>query len=174
MSAHDEHSLAAEALRRWTWEPFTLALLALSSLSYVRCASASGRARASGRGDRAWQAAAFAPGLLSLAVALVSPVAWLSEILFSVHMTQHEMLMLVSAPLLVFRSSPAGAVVGATAADASGMGPLDPSQPVAAAWHALTGPLAVFLIHALAIWIVAHPALYEAALHNDGIHALEH
>ena len=83
-----------------------------------------GRAGA-GRGIARWQAAAFALGLLSIAVALISPVAWLSGILFSVHMTQHEILMLVSAPLLVF-GHPLLALFGRYAADESGMGPLDP------------------------------------------------
>ena len=36
-----------------------------------------------------------------LGVALVSPVHALGTVLFSVHMIQHEMLMLVAAPLLV-------------------------------------------------------------------------
>jgi cytochrome c oxidase assembly factor CtaG len=41
-------------------------------------------------------------------------------------------------------------------------------------WQALTGPLTVFLLHAAAIWAWHIPSLYEAALHHDGIHALQH
>jgi cytochrome c oxidase assembly factor CtaG len=32
----------------------------------------------------------------------------------------------------------------------------------------------VFFLHAIALWIWHLPALYEAALGNDGIHALQH
>ena len=48
-----------------------------------------------------WEAAAFAGGWLALAVALVSPLHPWGNVLFSVHMIQHELLMLVAAPLLV-------------------------------------------------------------------------
>ena len=47
------------------------------------------------------QIVAFTGGLLSLALALVSPLHALGEALFSAHMLQHEILMLISAPLLV-------------------------------------------------------------------------
>ena len=56
------------------------------------------RPRESATGRRRLSAEACSPSR----VALISPIAWASEILFSVHMTQHEILMLVSAPLLVF------------------------------------------------------------------------
>ena len=135
MSAHDEHSLATEALRRWTWEPFTLALLALSSLFYVRGASAIWRRAGVGRGIARWQAAAFALGLLSIAVALISPVAWLSGILFSVHMTQHEILMLVSAPLLVFGHPLLALLWAVPPQTRAAWGRWTQSQPVAAAWR---------------------------------------
>ena len=40
-------------------------------------------------------------GWLALVVALVSPLHPWGNVLFSAHMTQHEILMLVAAPLLV-------------------------------------------------------------------------
>ena len=43
------------------------------------------------------QAAAFAAGWVSLAIALLSPLHPLGELLFAAHMTQHEILMLVAA-----------------------------------------------------------------------------
>ena len=174
LSAHDGHSLATEALRRWTWEPFTLALLGLSAVIYVRGARAIWTRAGVGRGIARWQAAAFGLGLLSIAVALISPVAWLSGILFSVHMTQHEILMLVSAPLLVFGHPLLALLWAVPPHTRAAWRRLAQSQPVAAGWRALTGPLAVFLLHAIAIWTWHIPRLYEAALHNDGIHALEH
>ena len=118
----------------------------------------------SGPRDRRWQAAAFALGLLSIAVALISPVAWLSGILFSVHMTQHEILMLVSAPLLVFGHPLLALLWAVPPQTRAAWGRWTQSQPVAAAWRALTGPLAVFLLHAIAIWAWHIPRLYEAAL----------
>src|SRR5689334_20654958 len=48
-----------------------------------------------------WEPMCFAGGWLALFVALVSPLHAWGSVLFSAHMTQHEVLMLVAAPLLV-------------------------------------------------------------------------
>ena len=52
----------------------------------------------------AWQRSAplcFAAGWAVLALALASPLDAWSDLLFAAHMTQHELLMLVAAPLIV-------------------------------------------------------------------------
>ena len=41
-------------------------------------------------------------------------------------------------------------------------------------WHFATGPLVVWILHGLALWIWHVPVLFEAALGNDGVHALQH
>jgi putative membrane protein len=170
--AHD--GLGETALQEWTWEPFTIALLILSALVYAIGLRVLWVRAGLGRGIRVWQAAAFATGLLSLAVALISPVAWLSEILFSVHMTQHEILMLISAPLLVFGHPLLAALWAAPMRwrEAAGRWAARPS--VSSTWHALTAPVVVFVLHAAALWVWHIPVLYEAALRREGIHALEH
>jgi cytochrome c oxidase assembly factor CtaG len=161
-------------MHRWTWEPFTIALLAASAALYAAGARAVWRRAGVGRGIRRWQAAAFASGLASIAVALLSPVAWLSEILFSVHMTQHEILMLVSAPLLVFGHPIVALLWAVPPATRERWGRWSQRAWVAGTWRAITGPLAVFLLHAIALWVWHVPRLYEAALRNAAIHAAEH
>lgn len=168
------HPLAAEAAHRWTWEPFTIALLALSAAVYASGVAALWRRAGTGRGLRGWQVASFAGGLLSIAVALISPVAWLSEILFSVHMTQHEILMLISAPLLVFGHPLIATLWAVPRHTREAWGRWSQQRAVAGSWRALTGPLAVFVLHAVALWVWHVPRLYEAALRSAGIHALEH
>lgn len=158
----------------WTFDPLTVALMIASTVLYglgVRAAWHHAGRRA---GFRWWHLAAFALAMLSLAVALISPLAWLSDLLFSAHMTQHEILMLIAAPLLVagqpllaflwavparWRPSVAGAFRG---------------PAIAAGWRALTSPLVVFLLHAVALWIWHVPVLFEAALHSESIHAVQH
>lgn len=168
------HGLAHEAAREWTWEPWTIALLLISAALYALGARAIWRRAGRGRGVRTWQAAAFAAGLASIAVALLSPVAWLSEVLFSVHMTQHEILMLVAAPLLVF-GQPLVAMLWAFAPRTrEAWARWSQRRTVSTAWRAVTAPLIVFLLHGLAVWIWHVPALYEAALRRTSIHALEH
>lgn len=168
------HGIAAAAGHRWSWEPITIALLLISAALYAAGTRAVWRSAGIDRGLRRWQVLSFGAGLLSLAVALLSPVVWLSTVLFSVHMTQHEILMLVSAPLLVF-GQPLFAMLWALPPRArASWSRWSQSPVVAGSWRALTGPFVVFILHALALWIWHAPRLYEAALANDAVHALEH
>jgi cytochrome c oxidase assembly factor CtaG len=172
--AHQGHLHASQVMRWWTWQPFVVAGLLLSLTLYATGTARLWRSAGIGHGVRWWQAAAFAGGWTSLVIALVSPLDKLSEILFSAHMTQHEILMVVAAPLLVlgrplvpviwafpqqWRIRAAGAVQNGS---------------IAAAWRNLTSPLIATALHMLALWIWHAPALYEATLRNDYIHGVQH
>jgi cytochrome c oxidase assembly factor CtaG len=141
---------------------------------YARGAAALWRRAGKGEGVRVWEVTAFGLGLLSLTIALLSPLAWLSELLFSAHMTQHEMLMLVSAPLLVFSRPLFVMMWGFSRTSRERLGRWTKRREVSNSWRALTAPASVFFLHAAALWIWHLPSLYEAALGHDGIHALQH
>lgn len=174
VSAHDGHELAAEALHRWTFDPLVIVPLAVTAFLYAAGVTRLWRHGGARRSMPSWRIAAFAAGWLTIAVALVSPIAWLSEILFSVHMTQHTLLMLVAAPLMMFGqpllvwlwafNAPARERICAAVLQA----------PVRSTWHSLTGPLAVFLLNGIALWVWHLPVLYQAALRHTSVHALEH
>ena len=68
--------------------------------------------RAPGAASASAQAACFWLGWTLLALALVSPLHWLGEHLFTAHMIEHELLMVVAAPLLVL-ARPGGAMMWA-------------------------------------------------------------
>jgi len=130
------------------------------------------RRRAATRfGLRTWEVAAFAVGWTTLAAALLSPIATISEALFSVHMTQHELLMLIAAPLLAL-GRPLVPMLWALPQrwrlrlkGAAGLSPV---------LGRLTSPLSVFLLHAAALWGWHVPVLYEAAVLDDRIHVVQH
>jgi cytochrome c oxidase assembly factor CtaG len=88
----------------WTFEPVVVLLLAVAAIAYIGGIRRLWRAAGAGHGISRLQAAAFAIGWLAVFTALVSPVDAVSSELFSVHMIQHELLMIVAAPLLVFGS----------------------------------------------------------------------
>jgi putative membrane protein len=127
-----------------------------------------------GHGVRRWEAASFAGGWLALVVALVSPLHPWGNVLFSAHMTQHEILMLGAAPLLVLgkpvvaflKALPAGWVRAL----------LDATRPgwVQAVWRTLTNPFVAWLIHAAVLWVWHIPVLFTAALESEFVHALQH
>ena len=139
---------ASLGLTSWTWEPTVLAgLLALGG-GYVWLLR--------GGSSASWSPLArvyFAGGLLTLFVALASPIDTGGDrYLFSLHMVQHLLLAMIVPPLLLL-----------------GL----PEQ-----WRALgrlrVSPLAANVIFnvVLAVWHL--PFLYEATLRNPPLHVLEH
>lgn len=127
-----------------------------------------------GHGVRPLQASAFALGWTTLAAALLSPVdAWGAR-LFSAHMLQHELLMVVAAPLLVL-GRPFGAWLFALPAGwRRAIGRATRGPRWRHCWHALTGALGGWSLHAAALWAWHVPRLFEAALASPGLHALQH
>jgi cytochrome c oxidase assembly factor CtaG len=113
----------------------------------------------------------FTVGWVTLALALLSPIATLSERLFSVHMTQHELLMLVAAPLLAIGRP---LVPMLFALPARFRVHHARSQSLAAWLRLASSPFFVFILHAIALWVWHIPLLYEAAVLDDRIHLLQH
>jgi putative membrane protein len=158
----------------WNAQPAVLAPVALAVWLYGRGVRRLWRGGSAGRGVRRWQAECFAAGILSLVVALVSPVDAMAEALLSAHMAQHFLLIMVAAPLLVL-GSPGVAYAAAVPATwrrrghrVGHAGPLDRVR------HALTAPVLtwIFALVALCVWHL--PALYDAALEHPPLHVLEH
>lgn len=157
----------------WTFEPVLLATLAAAALVHWR-----GRARLRRRiaGPREKRhAVAFYAGLMVVAGALMSPLDALAHTLFSGHMAQHLLLMVVAAPLLVYARPTAALVAGLPAGGRDMVrrsGLRRPSLRRTA--HALARPVVVWIIGTLALWAWHMPALYEAALAHEPVHVLEH
>jgi cytochrome c oxidase assembly factor CtaG len=127
-----------------------------------------------GRGIGLWRAAAYAAGWLALAAALLSPLHWLGERLFTLHMVEHEIVMVISAPLLVL-ARPAGAFAWALPAGLRRpVLQVGRVWPLRRGWAFLTVPLVATLVHGLAIWIWHMPPLFDATAQHVGIHRLQH
>jgi len=127
-----------------------------------------------GAGISAWEATAFAAGFLALAAALSSPLDDLSDHWLVAHMVQHELLMAVAAPLVAI-SAPVYAMLWALPTHVRKQS-LDVlrARPIVIAWSALTSPLSAFLLHFTALWVWHLPALYDAAIRHDAVHAVQH
>jgi putative membrane protein len=151
----------------WTFEPYVVISLGVSVVLYaagmIRC-----------RALRKWQAVAFLAGWTSLVIALVSPLDALSEIFFSAHMAQHEILMIIAAPLIVLGRPLVVFLWALPAKWRTSVGAFAQTKPIAKTWHAITGGAVVTILHALALWIWHIPSLYQATLHDDFIHGLQH
>ena len=158
----------------WSFEPWVLACLGLSAVWYaagvVRLWNHAGR----GRGIGVLPVVSFAAGWLALVVALVSPLDALSDDLFSVHMVQHEILMIVAAPLLVVGRPLAAWAWGLPRAWRSAVGGFFHRAAWRRPWQVITAPVAAWVLHAAALWGWHLPVLFDAALANEAVHALQH
>jgi len=127
-----------------------------------------------GRGIRRSEALAFAGGWTTIAIALSPLVDARADVWFFAHMAQHELLMVVAAPL-VAAGAPLIALLWAVP------GPLRRRgleairrRPLTLAWAFLTAPATVFVLHAIALWAWHLPALFDYAIDHDAVHALQH
>ena len=89
-------------------------------------------------------------------------------------MVQHELLMVVAAPL-VAAGAPLIALLWAVPAGFRRRG-LESvrRRPITLAWAFFTAPAVVFVLHGIALWIWHLPALYDYALEHEAVHAVQH
>ena len=110
-----------------------------------------------------WRVACFIGALSLLFVTLLSPLDGIGELyLFWVHMTQHMILVLVVAPLILLGIP--GWMIGG----------LVRNRAVWVVTHRLTSPIAALLISQFILIAWHVPPIFEAALADRHIHDLEH
>ena len=143
-------------------------LMIVSVSGYVAGVAGLWRRAGVGRGIRVREAWAFVAGWCTLVVALYSPVDALADRSFAVHMGQHEMLMIVAAPLLAASRT---YEAWAWALRRHGVQAL---AAVAVGWRWLAAPVRAWWLHAAALWLWHVPAFFLAALGDESIHALQH
>jgi putative membrane protein len=170
--------VGAEAAQGALWqcslEPWVVSLLALSAALYALGVARLWRHAGRFRGIGARQAAAFTAGWIILVAALVSPLDAISGYLFSAHMVQHELLMVVVAPLMVLGRPLAAWAWAFSPAQRQAIGRWLRVRWWASSWALLTDSLVAWALHALALWLWHVPQFFEAALRNEGWHALQH
>lgn len=166
--AHEGEPLEPHDLwTAWSFEPGVVIPLALAALLYLLGARTS-------RGITRRQQAFFWSGWIVLALSLVSPLHPLGEALFSAHMAQHEILMLVAAPLLVLSKPLVAFLWGLPFGWRRTVGAWSKTKPVEKTWAWLTDPLTAWLIHAAALWAWHAPALFQATIRNEWVHSAQH
>ena len=117
-----------------------------------------------------FRAAAFALGVAAVAVALGPPLDGLSAWFLGAHMTQHLLLMLVAAPLLLAGTPLRVARQSGVRALANAATLLAHSRIIGA----LTWPPAAWALYAAVLAGSHFSPLYEAALEYPAVHVLEH
>jgi putative membrane protein len=167
--AHAVQTSSRDSLKAWL-----AGILVAAAVAYARGLYALGRSAGPRRAAVNRTACLFALGWSALAAALVSPLASATERLFSAHMIQHELLMVLGAPLMVLGRPLAIWTWALPAAWRRGAAAPLRREGFVAAWRVITTPAAASILHAAAIWVWHVPALFERAEASVALHALQH
>lgn len=163
----------SETWGAWHVDPGLIVLLGAAAFAYglgVRRLWSAGR----GRGLSRRRVACFYLGLLALVAALMSPVDALGAYLFSAHMTQHLLLVLVVAPLLVFGEPVEAMMVALPVPTRRSVRRLARTRVLRSLGRLVMSPLVVAILSAGVLWAWHVPAFYRAALNSEPLHVLEH
>lgn len=140
-------------LTAWTWEPSVL----------LGCATLLGLYIWAVRGRLAGRSLLFLAGVLVLALSLLSPIDTLGDhYLFSAHMIQHLLMVLIVSPLLIM-GIPADVYERALA-----------HKPVRSVERVLSNGLLAWFLMTVTLWVWHVPALYDGALRSEGVHVFQH
>jgi putative membrane protein len=145
--------VAAQDEPLWRPEWPVVIILVCSLCLYVKGVRELWRSASPGHGIGRGEAACFMAGWLALALALISPMHALAEMLFTVHMIEHELLMVVAAPLLVLGRPLIAFLWALPRSSRRRFAPLSGARSVRSIWLFVMSPLAAWAIHALALWI---------------------
>lgn len=168
--AHGGHEHAAPP--GWTWDPAITLPLLIAAIAFslgwrrLHARSTGGRARLKRHGS--W----FAIGWLVLAGALVSPLHEAGERSFTAHMIEHELIMLLAAPLLVLAEPLATMLWAFPPGARRTLGTL--ATAIAPAYRWASGAVVATLLQAAVLWIWHMPSLFDLALADDAWHAVQH
>lgn len=152
----------------WSIEP-PLAYVALAALLYW----IGGRGRARRDGD-SLQALAFIAGLVTIVVALDSPLDGDADELFWAHMLQHVLLLTVAPPLILLGKPWPRMWRALPLRWRTKLGRTIARSPVSAPLRALARPVPAWLLFNATVIAWHIPAAYNATLTTGWIHQLEH
>jgi putative membrane protein len=153
----------------WTWDPWVILPLGLALVLFLV-----GRARLAARSHLPRRRALlFLGGWAVLALSLISPLHEGGEESFTLHMIEHELIMLVATLMLAAARSGGTLAWGLPNGLRSSLGGMW-TRPVRAAWRALTEPVTATMVQALVMWAWHAPALFDRALAQPGWHVAQH
>lgn len=166
------------ALTQWSLDPAIVLALLLSSILYWRGRRSGLKLVDGRRRSPAWHALSFYAGLGAIILALESPIDYLSASLFTFHMIQHLLLIMVAAPLLIL-GDPAvpllrGVPLGLRRATLGFVARRSWVHRLGRWYARLNSPSAVFGIFLADLYLWHWSRLFNLTLQNDSIHLLEH
>jgi cytochrome c oxidase assembly factor CtaG len=166
-------SVIPDLFQSWTFEPWIVVSLVFAAGIYLR--GWRELRRTLPRRFAIWRLITFQAGLLTLFLALASPLHPLAELLLQFHMIQHLLLMMVVPPLLLLGMPILPLLRGLPRPVLQhGLAPFFASTTFQRLGHFLTHPV-VCLVAFTGSNVAWHlPALYELALRSEFWHEVQH
>ncbi len=145
----------------------------LAGLCYARGLS---RWRNRSRDHSRWRIASYYTGLAVLLLSIESPLDRLGEHHFSMHMVQHNIVMMLIPPLLLLGAPTVPMLRGMPRwLRRRVVTPVLRSPVARAVWRGLTFPVVAVVTFTLLQWLWhLVPGWYDAALNNDLLHLFQH
>jgi cytochrome c oxidase assembly factor CtaG len=167
------HAAANATESAWTTDPWVVVPLVISGAWFAAGAWRLDRRSRLGLGNRA-QHGWFALGWLVLALAVVSPLHKAGERSFAAHMLEHELLMLVAAPLLVL-GRPIGVALWALPHRVRlALRDMSRNRSFHGLWRTLSALGSATALQLIALWAWHVPALFDLALRSERWHIAQH
>lgn len=167
------HRGDAHASSLWSFDPLIGGLLLISMSLQIAGIARMGSARAVIAPP--WRVGAYCSAVITVVVALFSPIDAHADSSFAWHMLQHLLLILVAAPLLAVSNAHFVSLYAFPLPMRKRIGKAVGMVPGArqSTRHALAPWLAA-LAFVAGLWLWHAPVMYEAALANRWIHSAEH
>lgn len=160
-------------LFKWEWRVEIVLVLFLFALLFIRGWNEL-RARGANSASRL-RLAAYLGGLITLAASLMSPIDWLGGQLFFMHMVQHMLTIMISAPLLCLANPFPVLFWGLPLRLRVHTGRLFTRRsPIRRAFVLVTQPQFCWILFFVVYLGWHEPAAYNLALRRSWIHDLEH
>jgi len=116
----------------------------------------------------------FTLGWLTLVASLVSPLHELGEVSFTAHMTEHELLMLVAAPLMALSRPIAIFLWACPDGIRRGLVRACNLSTISHVWKLISDPIVATGLQICALWAWHMPSLFDLALRSESWHAIQH
>lgn len=170
------HGLIAEGQSVWTAWNFDIQIIILFVLALGLYVRGLRRWPQRSRPHPWWRTGSYVLGLLLLVLAYESPIDRLAEHHFSMHMTQHMVLVMVAVPLVLLGAPTTPLLRGLPRWIKRGVvGPIAASRSSRSAYRVLTQPVIALVLYSVSIgiWHII-PSWYNAAVNNQLIHDIQH
>ena len=158
----------------WNYDPWLAAPLYIAGFAFWLGTRNLWRAAGFGRGVGLTRVAAYWSAWLLLAIAFLSPLHWLGERLFAAHMLEHELLLLVAAPLFAYARPVPAALWSLPSRWRRRIGGVARLRTIGKSTEWLASPILMTGQQAVAIYLWHVPSVYQWALRDDFAHRLEH